>query len=155
GQDWGLPAWHPLRLREAGYRPFIETLRANMRAGGALRIDHVMSLMRCFLVPAGADAAAGTYLSYPFDDLRAILALESERNRSLVIGEDLGTVPDEARAGLAAAGVLGYRVLYFEKAADGSVKAPADFDVDVLSVISTHDLPTLTGFWQGADIEWR
>jgi (1->4)-alpha-D-glucan 1-alpha-D-glucosylmutase len=155
GQDWGLPPWNPARLREAAYRPFIEMLRANMRIGGALRIDHVMSLLRCFLIPAGSTAADGAYVSYPFDELRAILALESARNRCLVIGEDLGTVPDEVRHGLGEIGVLGYRVLYFEKDAEGAYKLPAEYDPDVLSVISTHDLPTLAGFWHGADIEWR
>ncbi|HZD52750.1 MAG TPA: malto-oligosyltrehalose synthase, partial [Woeseiaceae bacterium] len=155
GQDWGLPPWHPQRLREAEYRPFIELLRANMAVGRALRIDHVMALMRCFLIPAGGAATAGTYVAYPFDELMGILALESCRNRCLVIGEDLGTVPDEVRQGLEDAGALGYRVLWFEKDADGAFKAPGELDVEVLSVISTHDLPTLTGFWQGADIEWR
>ena len=155
GQDWGLPPWNPAKLRIAGYRPFIETLRANMRIGGALRIDHVMSLMRCFLLPSGGSATDGTYVHYRFDEMRAILALESQRHHCLVIGEDLGTVPDEVRRGLSESGVLGYRVLYFEKVEDGAFRSPADFDADVLSVISTHDLPTLTGFWQGADIEWR
>ncbi len=155
GQDWGLPPWNPTRLREAGYRPFIAMLRANMQIGGALRIDHVMALMRCFLIPAGSTATEGAYVAWPFDELRAILALESVRNRCLVIGEDLGTVPDEVREGLNEIGVLGYRVLYFEKDAEGAYKPPDAFDRDVLSVISTHDLPTLVGFWQGADIEWR
>ncbi|HEX6260443.1 MAG TPA: 4-alpha-glucanotransferase, partial [Woeseiaceae bacterium] len=155
GQDWGLPPWHPARLRAEGYRPFIETLRANMRIGGAVRIDHVMSLMRCFLLPSGTGAAEGSYVHYAFDEMLAILALESQRHSCLVIGEDLGTVPDEVRKGLSETGVFGYRVLWFEKSEDGAFKAPAAFDTDVLTVISTHDLPTLLGFWQGADIEWR
>ena len=155
GQDWGLPPWDPVGLRAGGYRPFIETLRANMRIGGALRIDHVMSLMRCFLIPGGSTAADGAYVYGHFDEMRAILALESQRHRCTVIGEDLGTVPPEVRLGLSGIAALGYRVLYFEKGEEGAFKAPADLDTDVLTVISTHDLPTLVGFWQGADIEER
>lgn len=155
GQDWGLPPWHPRRLRTHAYRPVIATLRANMRVGGALRIDHVMALLRCYLIPSGAGATQGAYVYYAFDELRAILALESQRNRCVIIGEDLGTVPDEVREGLSDIGVLGYRVLYFEKRTDGSFKSPSELDEDVLTVISTHDLPTLVGFWEAADIEWR
>src|SRR5690606_8894077 len=101
GQDWGLPPLVPERLREAAYAPFIATLRANMRHSGALRIDHVMGLMRLYWIPLGAPPAQGAYVRYPFADLLGILALESRRNRCLVIGEDLGTVPEEVRAALA------------------------------------------------------
>ncbi|MEX2495610.1 MAG: malto-oligosyltrehalose synthase, partial [Woeseia sp.] len=155
GQDWGLPPWNPRSLRTHEYTPFIDMLRANMLIGGALRIDHVMSLLRCYLIPPGAGPADGAYVYYAFEEMRAILALESQRNQCLVIGEDLGTVPDEVRCGLGEIGVLGYRVLFFEKRPDGSFKLPEEFDTDVLTVISTHDLPTLVGFWQGADIDWR
>jgi (1->4)-alpha-D-glucan 1-alpha-D-glucosylmutase len=155
GQDWGLPPWNPEALRDAAYRPFIETLRANMRYGGALRIDHVMSLLRCFWIPAGLSPADGGYVHYGFEEMRAILALESRRNACVVIGEDLGTVPDAVRDGLRAIGALGYRVFYFEKDADGAFKPPGDFDAEALTVISTHDLPTLGGFWAGRDLELR
>ena len=94
-------------------------------------------------------------MRYPFEDLLAILALESQRNRCMVIGEDLGTVPDEVRAGLAGAGVLSYRLLYFERKADGDYKKPAEYPVDALVAASTHDLATLTGFWEGYDLEVR
>jgi (1->4)-alpha-D-glucan 1-alpha-D-glucosylmutase len=155
GQNWGLPPLHPERLREAAYAPFIELLRANMRHAGAVRIDHVMGLARLFWIPRGRDGADGTYVAFPFEDLLGVLALESHRNRCLVIGEDLGTVPDEVRAGLERTGVLSYRLLFFERAADGHFKAPAEYPVDALVAASTHDLPTLTGYWEGYDLQVR
>jgi (1->4)-alpha-D-glucan 1-alpha-D-glucosylmutase len=155
GQDWGLPAMVPRRLRDARYAPFVATLRANMRHAGALRIDHVMGLARLFWVPAGGAPAAGAYVHYPFGDLLGILALESHRNRCLVIGEDLGTVPADVRAALAAAGVLSYRLLYFERNPAGEFSAPAEYPEQALVAASTHDLPTLAGWWTGRDIAVR
>jgi (1->4)-alpha-D-glucan 1-alpha-D-glucosylmutase len=155
GQNWGLPPLIPERLRAAAYAPFIATLRANMKHAGALRIDHVMGLARLFWVPPAGEPAAGTYVRYPFDDLLGILALESLRNRCLVIGEDLGTVPDEVRATLAAAGVLSYRLLYFERLAGGDFKPPADYPKQALVAAATHDLPTLAGWWAGRDLTLR
>ncbi|MDP3841116.1 MAG: malto-oligosyltrehalose synthase [Oxalobacteraceae bacterium] len=155
GQDWGLPPLIPQRLREVAYAPFIETLRENMRHAGALRLDHVMGLMRQFWVPAGGIPSAGTYVNYPFADLLGIVALESHRNRCMVIGEDLGTVPPEVRDALARSAVLSYRLLYFEKDQDGGFKAPADYPAQSLVAVSTHDLPTLAGYWLGHDIDLR
>lgn len=155
GQDWGLPPMIPTRLRDAGYAPFIATLRANMRSAGALRIDHVMGLVRLYWVPSGATPADGTYVHYPLDDLAGLLALESERHRCLVIGEDLGTVPDEARAALAANDVLSYRVLLFERDAQGEFNPPSAYPEAALATASTHDLPTLAGWWEGHDIALR
>jgi (1->4)-alpha-D-glucan 1-alpha-D-glucosylmutase len=155
GQDWGLPPLVPERLGEAAYAPFIATLRANMKHAGALRIDHVMGLARLFWVPPGGAPAAGAYVRYPFDDLVGILALESQRNRCLVIGEDLGTVPDEVRATLAAAGVLSYRLLYFERLPGGDFTPPADYPKHALVAAATHDLPTLAGWWAGRDLTLR
>jgi malto-oligosyltrehalose synthase/4-alpha-glucanotransferase len=155
GQDWGLPPWIPHRLVDAAYEPFIATLRANMRHMGALRVDHVMGLMRLFWVPAGGSPAEGAYVSYPFQDLLGILALESQRNRCLVIGEDLGTVAEELRETLADQGVLSYHPLFFEKDAAGAFKAPRDFPRDALVTVSTHDLPTLSGYWRGQDLDLR
>ncbi len=155
GQDWGLPPWIPHKLTEAGYAPFIELLRTNMRFAGALRMDHVMGLRRLFWVVRGLPAAEGTYVSYPFEDLLGILALESQRNHCLVVGEDLGTVPDEVRHALHPMGVLSTRVLYFERRGDGRMKPPHDYPGQAAATLTTHDLPTLAGFWQGLDIELR
>jgi (1->4)-alpha-D-glucan 1-alpha-D-glucosylmutase len=155
GQNWGLPPLVPGRLRHAAYAPFIDTLRASMRYAEALRIDHVMGLMRLFWIPDGKDADAGAYVRYPFADLLGILALESQRHRCLVIGEDLGTVPDEVRTALATAGVLSYRLLYFERADADEFKLPGTYPAQTLVAASTHDLPTLAGWWQGRDIALR
>ena len=155
GQNWGLPPMIPRRLEELAYEPFIALLRANMRAAGALRIDHVMGLMRLFWVPPNAPAAEGTYVYYPLRELLAILALESQRNQCLVIGEDLGTVPDELRAALAPLGVLSYCLLLFERESDGSYKLPERYPRQALVAPTTHDLPTLAGFWVGRDLEVR
>ena len=155
GQDWGLAPFVPHRLAERGYEPFIAILRAWMREAGALRIDHVMGLQRLFWIPRGAPPADGAYVHYPFDDLLAILALESTRNRCLVIGEDLGTVTDSVREALRAHAVLSYRVLYFTKESDGSFTAPARYPHQAIVAVTTHDLPTLAGFWQGWDLDVR
>jgi (1->4)-alpha-D-glucan 1-alpha-D-glucosylmutase len=155
GQAWGLPPMRPDRLRASGYRLFIDTLRASMRHAGALRIDHVMGLMRLFWIPPGQTARDGAYVHYPADELMAIVALESQRQRCMVVGEDLGTVPDEIRGTLAARGVLSYRLLYFERDGAGRFKPPQAYPRDALVAVTTHDLPTLAGWWQGRDIEWR
>jgi (1->4)-alpha-D-glucan 1-alpha-D-glucosylmutase len=154
GQDWGLPPLAPRRLREAGYAPFIATLRANMKHAGALRVDHVMGLARLWWVPAGGSADQGAYVRYPIDDMLGIVALESHRNRCLVIGEDLGTVTDELRASLASAQVLSYRLLLFERD-QGRFKPPQEYPARALVAWSTHDLPTFTGWWQEEDIRTR
>lgn len=155
GQDWGLPPWIPHRLKAAGYAPFITMLRANMRHAGALRIDHVMGLMRLYWIPPGLTGAEGGYVGYPFRDLLGILALESQRNRCLVVGEDLGTVPDEVRTALAEVGVLSYRLFYFERQHDDHFLPPNWYPENALVAGSTHDLPTLAGYWQERDIEVR
>jgi (1->4)-alpha-D-glucan 1-alpha-D-glucosylmutase len=123
GQDWGLPPYSPRALRAKRFRPFAELLRANMPRGGALRIDHVMALMRLYWIPLGAKADRGGYVSYPLRELVAVLAEESRRNRCMVIGEDLGTVPPEVRDALSAAGVLSYRPLLFRAPAAGGISA--------------------------------
>jgi len=155
GQDWGLLPMLPERLRARAYAPFIAVLRANMRHAGALRIDHVMGLARLFWVPRGDQPDAGAYVAYPFDHLLAILTLESERNQCLVIGEDLGTVPDEVRRAMDRSGMLSYRVLYFSRAHGGEFQAPQDFPVEALVTAATHDLATLVGYWEARDLEWR
>jgi (1->4)-alpha-D-glucan 1-alpha-D-glucosylmutase len=155
GQDWGLPPWIPGRLAAGGYAPWVALLRANMRHAGGLRIDHVMGLMRLFWIPGGMSPTDGTYVRYPLDDLLAVLALESHRHGSLVVGEDLGTVPDEVRTALRDAGVQSYRVLYFERGADGELLSPPHYPEQALVTVSTHDLPTLRGYWEKTDLAAR
>lgn len=155
GQNWGLPPVNPHALRASGYELLIQLLRNNFRSGGAIRLDHVMAFFRLFWIPRGRPASEGTYVQYPFEDLLAIVALESVRSKTLVIGEDLGTVPDWVRDQLAKARVLSYRVFYFERGADGAMKSPGDYPVQSLAVATTHDLPTLTGFWSGEDLRVR
>jgi len=155
GQNWGFSPADPIRLRASGYQYFIELLRNNLRYGGAIRIDHVMALFRLFWIPRGLPASKGTYVHYPAEELLAILALESMRAKTLVIGEDLGTVPDWVRDRLGAAGVLSYRVLYFERTGSGAWKPPGSYPAQSLAVVTTHDLPTLSGYWESADIETR
>ncbi len=149
GQDWGLPPVNPMALEAARCRPFIEILRANMRHAGALRLDHVMSLMRLFWT----GAQGGTYVHYPLDTLLSILALESHRSRCLVIGEDLGNVAPAMREAMHERALVSYRPLLFERTAEGGFKPPAQWPAQAMAVVSTHDLPTLRGFWLGEDIE--
>jgi glycogen operon protein len=154
GQVWGLPAPDPLAMPREGYVGFSELLAANMRHAGALRIDHAMGLQRLFLIPEGAVAKDGAYLAYPFRDLLGVLALESQRARCLVVGEALGTVPEGMTEALAAANVLSYSVLWFERDAHG-LRRPGAWRAQAAACVSTHDLPTLAGWWQGADIAER
>jgi (1->4)-alpha-D-glucan 1-alpha-D-glucosylmutase len=155
GQDWGLLPFIPQRLMQTQFAAFIQALRANMRAAGALRLDHVMGLSRLFWVPRGALGTAGAYVTYPFDHLLAIVTLESQRQRCMVIGEDLGTVPDTVRTGMQLSRTLAYRVLYFSRTSDGGFLRPGDFPVDALVTATTHDLATLQGYWEGRDIALR
>jgi (1->4)-alpha-D-glucan 1-alpha-D-glucosylmutase len=155
GQDWGLPPFVPHQLRETAYAPFIAMLRANMHHCGALRIDHAMALTRVFWVPAGLPPEQGMYVSYPLDDLLGILALESQRNHCLVVGEDLGTVPAGFRTRLIESGILSYRPFLFERTNDGHFKPPAAYPRQAIVAVSTHDLPTLRGFWKGDDLDTR
>ena len=151
GQDWGLPAFYPRALRAEGYRSFIELLRANMRHAGGLRIDHVMGLQQLYWIPQGQPPSAGAYVSYPLEDLLGILALESHRHRCLVVGEDLGTVPVGFRERMAAAHILSYRVLFFEKDASDFIP-PQNYPQLALAVSGSHDLPTLRAWWEGEDL---
>ncbi len=151
GQNWGLPPPDPLRWKAEGCESFGELLRANMRHAGALRIDHVMGLARLFVVPEGGKPLEGAYLSYPLDDLLAELALESQRAQCMVIGEDLGTLPWGFPERLADTGILSYRVLWFEREGEGFAP-PAHYGRMAMACVSTHDLPTLKGWWEGSDI---
>ncbi|MDX7992137.1 4-alpha-glucanotransferase [Xenorhabdus littoralis] len=152
GQDWGLPPMNPHVLKIQAYQPFIELLRSNMRHCGALRIDHVMALLRLWWIPQGETADKGVYVHYPVDDLLAILALESQRNHCLVIGEDLGIVPEEIIDKLRDRGVYSYKVFYFERNERGEYRSPDEYPIQAMATITTHDLPTLRGFWQNRDL---
>jgi 4-alpha-glucanotransferase len=147
GQDWGLAPFVAHRLQAARYRPFVDTIRASLRHAGGLRVDHVIGLFRQFWIPPEAPPQAGAYVRYPSADLLALLALESVRNRSLIIGEDLGTVEPAVRDELAARSMLSYRVLWFEPV------APAKYPEMALAAVTTHDLPTVAGLWSGSDLE--
>lgn len=153
GQNWGLPPMYPYQLYKQGYQPIIDLLRANMQHAGALRIDHVMALLRLWWVPKSAEnAGGGAYVYYPIMDLLGILALESQRQQAVIIGEDLGTVPDGIREVLAEYGVYSYRVFFFETAADGGYISPAHYPQQAMATLTTHDLPTLIGFWHCEDL---
>ncbi|WP_413282806.1 4-alpha-glucanotransferase [Vibrio sp. MA40-2] len=153
GQNWGLPPLNPLVLKQTNYDAFIKLLRANMKHCGSLRIDHILGLLRLWLIPKGEGATEGAYIYYPVEDMLAILALESHRHQCSVIGEDLGTVPDEIVDVLADAGVHSYKVFFFEVAEDGGYYSPKHYAEQSMSALCTHDMPTLRGFWHCDDLK--
>jgi len=155
GQDWGFPPPNSRQHREDGYRLFAESIRKNCRHGGALRIDHVMRLFRLYWIPDGADAAHGSYVREQSEDFVRILALESVRNQVVVVGEDLGTVEPAVRETLARFGIFSYRLFYFEKNERGEFRHHEEYPRQALVSSTTHDLPTLAGFWLGTDIAAR
>jgi 4-alpha-glucanotransferase len=154
GQDWAFPPPNSLAHKMDGYQLFAQSIRKNCKHGGALRIDHVMRFFRLFWIPEGKNASEGAYVRDYADDLVRVLALESVRNQVIVIGEDLGTVEPYIRETLRKFGVLSYRLLYFEKNG-GHFRRPAEYPREALVSVSTHDLPTLAGFWLNNDIEAR
>ena len=154
GQNWGLPPLNPEVLQATGYDAYIKLLRANMKHCGALRIDHVLGLLRLWWIPKGEDATQGAYIYYPVQDMLAILALESHRYQCSVIGEDLGTVPDEIVDILADAGVHSYKVFFFETSEeDGGFISPKHYASQSMAALCTHDMPTLRGFWHCDDLK--
>ena len=155
GQGWGISAFSPEGLKRHGFRAFIEMLRANFAHAGGLRIDHVMGLQRLWVIPMDASPKEGAYLYYPVDDMLRLLALESHRHQAIVLGEDLGTVPDGLREKLIGRAILGMRVLLFEQGHDGQFKPILDWPDNALATTSTHDLPTLNGWWHSRDIDWN
>ncbi|MBR7962429.1 4-alpha-glucanotransferase [Burkholderia vietnamiensis] len=155
GQAWGVTTWTPAALRAHAFAPFVELLRAAFAHAGGIRIDHVLGFARMWVVPDGASPRDGAYLRYPLDDLVRLVALEASRHRAVAIGEDLGTVPAGFRERLGAQGIAGMRVLWFEREADGAFRRPSAWDRDAIAMTSTHDLPTVSGWWRGVDLEWR
>ncbi len=153
GQNWGLPPLDPRVLARRGYEPFAALLRANMRHAGALRIDHVMGLRRLFCLPRAT--GGGAYLTYDFDAMLGIVALESHRHRCMIVGEDLGTVPEGFRERTHAARIFSCSVLFFEREGGGGFRAPQAYPHDAVASTGTHDLPTLAGYWSQADVTTR
>lgn len=154
GQSWGLTTFSPYALREVGFAPFIATLRACLRHAGGVRIDHVLGFKRIWVIPESAESSEGAYLTYPLDDLFRLTALESHRHRAVVIGEDLGTVPRGFRARLKRAGIYGMSVLWFERTKN-RFKPPSVWPPEAIAMTSTHDLPTVAGWWRGCDLQMR
>ena len=155
GQDWGLTPINPIELTKQGYQPLVQALRSNMRHAGALRIDHVLGYMRQYWVAPGVGSEEGIYISFPFEEMLRIIALESQRAKCIVIGEDLGTTPEGFGEIMAAAGLLSYKLLSFERWESGLFKRPELYPEQSMVTVSTHDLPTLRGWWTGRDLEWR
>ena len=147
GQTWGSPPLVPWRLREQGYEAFVATIRGTIAGAGGLRIDHAMGLFRLWWVPPGGSPTDGAYVRYPSGDLLDIVALESHRAAAIVVGEDLGTVEPGVRETLAAAGLLSYKLLWFED------DDPAEWPVSAMAAVTTHDLPTVAGMWTGHDLD--
>ena len=155
GQNWVLPPFDPQALRDEAYASYTDLVRANMRHAGGLRIDHVMALRHLYLIPEGRPPTEGAYVTYPMDDLIAVLALESHERRCLVVGEDLGTVPEGFRERMSEAKVLSYRVIIFERDEDGTFIPPDDYPALALAMLGSHDLATLRGWWEGRDIDLK
>jgi len=154
GQDWGLVPFSPVGLAEERFEPFRAVLRDNMRHAGALRIDHAMGLQRLYWIPEGNTAVNGAYLAYPFRELLEGVAEESWISQTIVIGEDLGTVPPGFTDTMVRAGLLSYQVFYFSER-DGVWMPPHAYRREAMVCASTHDLPTLKGWWISNDINWR
>ncbi|UZK69928.1 4-alpha-glucanotransferase [Sphingomonas sp. S1-29] len=155
GQSWGITGFSPIALQRTGFEPFIATLRAALDHAGGIRIDHALGLRRLWVVPEGASASEGAYLAMPVDDLFRLIALESHRARAVVIGEDLGTVPEGFRPTMDDLAMLGMRVLWFERDEDGGFLPAGGYAADAAAMTGTHDLATVAGWWRGRDIEWQ
>jgi 4-alpha-glucanotransferase len=155
GQNWGLAAFSPRGLVSCGFTAFLEMLRAALAHAGGVRIDHSMGLHRLWVVPEGAGATEGAYLRFPETDLLRLIALESLRARAIVVAEDLGTLPDGFQDRLAQAGISGMRVLWFERDRADHFTRPSGWTRQAAAMTTTHDLPTVAGWWRGRDIDWR
>ncbi|HEV2778041.1 MAG TPA: 4-alpha-glucanotransferase [Actinophytocola sp.] len=158
GQDWNLPPWRPDRLAACGYRPFREVIHNVLAHADGIRVDHVAGLWRLWWIPPGRPASEGTYVRYDADALLGILALEAHRAGAIVVGEDLGTVPDEVAPAMHERGVLSSAVLWFQRDEDAPGKPllpPRDWPAAAMASISTHDLPTAAGFLRAEHVKVR
>jgi 4-alpha-glucanotransferase len=152
GQDWGLAPFNPQALPGHDFAAIRELLRATMRHAGALRIDHAFGLKRLFLFPCDVGAAQGTYVHFPFEALLRVVAEESNRFRCIVIGEDLGTVPDNFHETVARCGLWGCRVMLFEREDGGAFRAPERYPAEALATFNTHDMASYRGWLEGYDL---
>ncbi len=154
GQKWNLGAFNPIELKERAYEPFIKILRAAMQGAGALRIDHVMSLMRLFIIPESKDGE-GTYIHYNFEDMLNIVALESQLNKCMIVGESIGTIPEGFLERIEAKNIYSMSVLWAERWDNGygEFKQPANYPQKVFTSVGTHDMAPLKAWWFGYDIE--
>lgn len=156
GQSWGLAAFSPRGLALNGYGAFLDMLRCAMRHAGGVRIDHAMGLARLWVVPDGASAADGAYIHFPLPDMLRLVAIESHQRRAVVLGEDLGTIPEGFSEALASTAILGMRVLWFEREGGfGAFTQPRTWTANAAAMTGTHDLPTVAGWWAGQDLGWR
>lgn len=154
GQNWSITGFSPNGLRAAGYRPWIAMLRAALRAAGGLRIDHAFGLSRLWVIPEGGVCADGAYLTYPFEDLARLVTLEAHLADALIVAEDLGTAPPGFTQMVAERGMLGMRVLWFERAEDHGFIGAQDYPANCVAMTGTHDTPTVAGWWRGVDLDW-
>ena len=154
GQDWGLAAFSPTGLVRHGFSAYLEMLRGALKHAGGVRIDHVMGLARLWVLPAGASPSEGAYLNFPLHDLVRLIALESQRFKAVILGEDLGTVPDGFQQQLDDRRIMGLRVLWFETEGE-RFRPPARWTRSAAAMTSTHDLATVAGWWTGHDLELR
>jgi len=155
GQDWGLTTFNPHSLVRRDFDPLRRMLRAAMRHAGSIRLDHVLGLMRLYVVPYGLSPRQGAYLRFPFGAMLATIADESQRDRCIVIGEDLGTVPGGFRETVAVAGLWSYLVMVFEREHGGGFRAPEHYAENALATFATHDLPSFTGWMSGHDLRLK
>jgi len=156
GQKWGFPPLIPEKLKDNAYELFIQTMRRSMKYGRAIRIDHALGLFRLFWIPDGMTPEDGAYVACSSEDLLRIIALESTLNQTMVIAEDLGTMGEHVRDNLKRFQMLSYRLFYFERNyPDPSFLSPEKYPHMALCAVTTHDLPTLYGYWRGRDIETR